>query len=269
MKITVYTCEVGDYDCLLPPMVNDPNIRFVCFTDRPRRHIKGWQLRYLLSPPDVVNPTLINRYHKFFSYKLSLGSDWTIYIDANIRITGQINDLVDQVRNSCAIMACPKHPDFKHRTLEDEIIACVSRRKFTKYEEEVAYRQINSYFYEGMPSNIIRAENNFIIRYDRDKALQQAMNAWWEQLNIYTKRDQLSLPYIIWRYNIPFVLINKNSRTPNSYFYSYSHKRTGLGLIKQQIYYLKKYPFIYKIMYAITHSKIVNRVRDMGLKRNH
>jgi len=43
--VVVYTCITDDYDWLLPPLFTRADVRYICFTDRPRIRSRGWELR--------------------------------------------------------------------------------------------------------------------------------------------------------------------------------------------------------------------------------
>ena len=45
-------------------------------------------------------------------------------------------------------------------------------------------------------------ENNLIIRKHNDPALIALILEWWDMLSRYSKRDQLSLVYLLWKHKI-------------------------------------------------------------------
>ena len=229
--ITVYTCNVNNYDFVLPPLTADPNLVFVCFTDRPNKRIKGWDVRPLQSPPDITNPTLINRYHKFFPHKLGFETDWSIYVDGNMRVLGPVSDLVREVQSAGAVMACLQHP--WRSTVEEEIVACERGGKISSMDVDIAQRRLQLYVTEGMPIDATLLENKVIIRNHGNNETEAAMDTWWDEFQVSVKRDQLSLPYVLWKHRLQFKIIPVSTWENREYFQRYGHRKRGLVHIRQ------------------------------------
>lgn len=260
MKIIIYTCEVDNYDKVLDPLIHYPNIKFVCFTDNLNRKIGNWEFRPILSPKGIKDPQLINRYHKFLPHKFFFDTDWSVYIDANIRIVGSINELIDKIIVNNAIMACPEHP--RNKNFEDEINACLRRKKISLTDAEKLRGQLEFYTKKGLPQDLFHTENSFMIRNHNDVRIINAMEEWWTEFNrLHVKRDQFSLPYIIWKHKIPFLTLKENVRQPNPYFYSYSHNKSSK--IKTKLFLLKKYSLITLLLDKINRNNLIKKVRNI------
>ena len=54
------------------------------------------------------------------------------------------------------------------------------------------------------------------------------MELWWAQLEEFTKRDQLSLPYVLFRSGLAVKLWDWNYKYENPYFMRYLHRRGAL-----------------------------------------
>ena len=233
--IAVYTSIVGDYDYLLPPKVNPDGVRFYCFTDKPRRKVAGWQMLPLAQPPSVTNPVLINRYHKFFPYKVLPSVDYSLYVDGSIHIVGDVTAWVKKHASGEIGMVCLQHP--VRKTIGDEIKRCEQAGLFGQEDIRLAQQQLAYYCEEGMPAMQQLSENTVLLRAHDHPDLETAMQLWWQQLNIYTKRDQLSLPYVIWKTSFATTIVDDvNLRVPNPYFEWNAHRQNGLKGIWQGIY---------------------------------
>ena len=68
----------------------------------------------------------------------------------------------------------------------------------------------------------------FVGRPKSIKALEAAMELWWTQLKEFTKRDQLSLQYVLWKNDVPFHRWEWSFRESNEFFQSYPHRRSFL-----------------------------------------
>lgn len=249
MITTVYTCDVGNYDYILPPKTDDLRLRFVCFTDNPKRRIKGWDVRPLMSPPDITDPTLINRYHKLFPHRLGFDTEWSVYVDGNMRVIGPISELVDDVIQANAVMACLKHP--WRYTVEEEIVACKQEAKIQPSEFSIAMDQLHRYLRDGMPADQRLLANKVLIRNHADTNIQSAMDLWWEELVGFARRDQLSLPYVVWQTGIPITVIDKETYEQHQHFHWYGHRKNGLKGLVKYITYRKNdagYGSLYKVL---------------------
>lgn len=260
MDITLYTCNVGGYDYILPPKYKDDRIKLICFTDTPYKRVKGWEMRPLQSLDGVTNPTILNRYHKFFPHRLGFNTDWSVYIDGNMRVVGPVYELVHKVIQSDSLIACLTHP--WRSTIKAEIKACKKSNKLASDEINLIERQYQSYLSEGMPKDFPLMENKVIIRNHNNELIKVAMDAWWDEFKNYVKRDQISLPYILWRFKIPFQKLPIITREEQKYFHRYGHKVKGIEGIKQYLSLRKHDPYFSSIYNLL--DKFRNR---SGIKR--
>jgi hypothetical protein len=99
-------------------------------------------------------------------------------------------------------------PHFSRKCIYDELSACL---KFEKDDPGIMKEQINLYREDGFPENYGLFENNIIYREHLDENVIKIMNGWWWWIKNYSRRDQLSLTYILWKNNF---LISPLSNTP-------------------------------------------------------
>lgn len=254
LNIAVYTCNVGNYDIVLPPRVPANGIPFYCFTDQPRRRVAGWTMLPLGHPLAVRRPDLVNRYHKFFPHRILPGVNCSIYIDARIKVFGDLLPWVKKWVARNVAMISTKHP--KRVTIFEEAERCIERGLFDEHETNVLRQQIAAYRAEGMPATSPLSQNGILLRFHYAPGLDEAMELWWQQLLRYTKRDQLSLSYVLWKTGLPTVLTDdislhvyhrkaglptvftdKNHCPPSPYFVIYRHRKHGLKGVWQRIHF--------------------------------
>ena len=60
-------------------------------------------------------------------------------------------------------------------------------------------KQIANYLSQGFPTHNGLFENSILVRDNRNVCVQALMRYWWDEYNKYQTRDQLSLPYVIWK----------------------------------------------------------------------
>jgi hypothetical protein len=78
----------------------------------------------------------------------------------------------------------------------DELNACL---KFGKDNPEVMKAQIDLIRKDGFPENYGLFENNIIYREHHDKDVIKIMDEWWWWVKYYSRRDQLSFIYVLWK----------------------------------------------------------------------
>ena len=73
---------------------------------------------------------------------------------------------------------------------------CVKLKKDTK---ENVDRQLNAYRKEGFPEHYGLPQTCILLRYHNEESCIKLMETWWEQLEKYSHRDQLSFNYALWK----------------------------------------------------------------------
>ena len=90
---------------------------------------------------------------------------------------------------------------FKHtnRTCAYQEAAEIIKLKVDKLE--LVQNQINYYKSEGFPENYGLFELPVSIRKNTDR-IKTLNLMWWEQICKYSSRDQVSMPFVLWKTNI-------------------------------------------------------------------
>ena len=68
----------------------------------------------------------------------------------------------------------------------------------------------NKYQKENLPNNTGLVDNSLIIRKHNEKDCILLMEKWWNEIKIYSYRDQLSFNYIMWKTGIKNKYISKS-----------------------------------------------------------
>lgn len=227
-SICVYTCVAGGYEKrLYPPVRQSRATSFVCFTDTPLQGTRGWQIRPPASPPEIQRPDLVNRYHKFFAHRLFPDAQHSIYLDANLHVIGDLAPLVAQLDEAAAGFGAARHAG--RSSYLQEIERCLATQKFKGDDAVRAAAQRDAYLAEGLPGGVL-AVGSMLLRRHACPQLDAAMALWWEQVTTYTARDQISLPYVLWKSQLPWLAFDFDVARPNHYTVPYRHGRTGYPL---------------------------------------
>ena len=224
-SVLVYTCVTNDYDWLLPPVWRSPYVHYVCFTDNPKMNAKGWEMRPLPSVSGLSNGTVANRYCKFFPWKILPEHDWSLYIDANIRLMSDPSPVLADMEAMGSELAIPTHP--QRSDVWQEAEACKRLNKIPGRDHPVLNDQLARYQADGFPSDTGLTENNIIFRSGDSARLMPVMEQWWEELQNGVQRDQISLPYVLWSTGTPIYRLPFSARDTNPYFRIVPHRRNG------------------------------------------
>lgn len=130
--------------------------------------------------------------HLFFS------DDVTIWIDGNMSLLKEPQAVADELLPADADMALFKHP--YRDTVWQEFAALREQQRFQiPYLQQQLAAQENAYREAGLPEDAQLYECNLLLRRNNDR-VERLMDAWWAQVCRWQWRDQVSLPYALWKY---------------------------------------------------------------------
>lgn len=216
-KGCVYTVLTGGYDDVLPPVFVDPLMDYIVFTDTPGLIADGWEVR-MIDNHEGLDAAFLSRLPKILPYSFLEGYDYALYIDANIQITGDVRELL-RLYSSGEPMLCLNH--HINADIYEEAELCIENGKGDPVQIK---KQVEQYENEGFPHDYGLTQNNFMLRNLHDERLRKVMQDWWEELNHYSKRDQLSLTYCCWKNDFMYDTC-PISIADNPYFEIHGHKK--------------------------------------------
>lgn len=192
-RVVFYIAIYGEYDTLLLPERVDPDVDYVCFTDRPRNDYGVWQMR--AAPFFHSDPTRIARWVKTHPHELFPAHDVAVWLDANIVLKGDIGWYVDTVRRDGSHLGLVSHP---HRgCFYEEATAC---KQLKKDSGKVIDAQVEHYRTHGLPPNQPLFETGFMVVPLKNKETAAALHAWWQQIETFSRRDQLGFAWVTYRF---------------------------------------------------------------------
>ena len=223
-KSVVYTCITNDYDDLREIETYkyvDKDWDYICFSDNKKLIKQGkcgiWEIRPLQF--QKLDNTRNNRWHKLLPHILFPDYEESIYIDANINIlTGYLFNLV---KNTDKLFIQPRH--FKNNCIYSEYKDVID---LNLDNQEIVKKELDFIAKEGMPANYGFGENNILYRKHNNQKIIEIMNEWWHMVLTYSKRDQLSFAYLLWKHNIKLEDCTfENSRLQTDNFFVFEHKK--------------------------------------------
>lgn len=239
-KFAVYTGIFGNYDYLLDPEIDqDENVDLICFTNNPNLTSHKWNIR--LISDEIISDHMLNRKVKVLPHLFLKEYEFSLYIDGNIILKNNILPFFEKYCTSDFLMCLPKHLD--RNCIYDEADICILQKKD---REEIIRSQMAFYHKQSYPEKNGLYENNILLRKHNDEIIRKVMESWWEQLNNWSKRDQLSLCYVFWSNSFSPQILKESSRISNDFFDIELHSN------------YKKMPFLKRIFVLIDMKKHKN-----------
>lgn len=248
-KICIYTTLYGDRDEL--PVINTrtDGIDYICFSDRLHDN-SDWEV--VIVPPEFFDNNLDAKRFKVLPHRYLSKYDASLFVDANTFLFGNLDELFKvYLLNEEFVMW--KHPE--RSDVAWEVATIIAHRRHRPLE---IINQLECYVQEGMPTNVGIAEGSFIWRVHNNNMLNLFMDQWWEHINRFSKRDQLSLSYLMWKNNFrPKVLPDYlgNGRK-NVYFNKFSHKDV-LHINHKKYNKLSRLAFVYSERFQNSGSTVM------------
>ncbi|EKE20425.1 MAG: hypothetical protein ACD_7C00582G0008 [uncultured bacterium] len=232
-KGVIYTCTTGSYDELIIHKYINPDWDYICFTDskiiQDKKNI--WKIKPLEfnKLDDVRNA----RWHKTHPHILFPEYEKSIWVDANIDIlNNKIFNDVDIVIEKKQKMSIVKHPLLE--CIYDELEACISLQKDNA---SIMKKQIDLIKKDRFPEKNGLFDTSIIYREHNNDIVTKIMEDWWWWVENYSRRDQLSLNYVLWKNNYRiYSLSEKSYRNGNDVRFNYGSNH----ITKEELLLIKK-----------------------------
>lgn len=192
-KKLLYTVLTGGYDRLteIPsPLAGSRQWDFVCITDNPALSSNTWKIR-LADNDHGLDPVRLSRLYKIKNHLVDDGYDLSIYVDANIRIRGDLGLFLTHAMAEDSSLGLLHHPF--HSSLEQEVGLCIQTGRDDPDLLRKQYRNYTDIEKFSDPYPHINAR--LLIRRPGDPQLQALMETWFNQLVTWSRRDQVSFNY--------------------------------------------------------------------------
>lgn len=213
----IYTAITGDYDELKEPCFVDENLKYVCFTDNRKLHSNVWEIRYVDLPGDMEARHWVRKFkvlpHLFFpEYRTS------IWVDASLSILQDLRRYMVQYQKNSDILF---FPHYVRDCVYDEGAVCMVWMKDNKKDLAA---QMHAYYEEGYPEHNGLVQGGCIVRNHNEKKIISVMEEWWREICKFSKRDQISLPYVLYRNKCSYDLCDLYIED-NCWFKNTGHKQ--------------------------------------------
>jgi len=222
-KLVVYTALTGNYDNLVTPSVINPNFDYICFTDNPELKSDFWTIK--LMEESTLDRVRKARRHKILPHEYLKEYDYSLWIDANFDIIGDVEEYINRYAKNRKLMVI-KHD--KRDDIYDEARECI---RLEKDDPEIINKQIERYAKENYPKNNGLIASGIIFRNHSDPEVIKVMEDWFNEVENYSRRDQLSFNYVCWKNNFKYDE-SKEFYFKNQYFQRLLHTSDDLLKLK-------------------------------------
>ncbi len=219
MRLLIYTSVFGHYDWVFPPVETAEDVNYILVTDNPETQVTGWQ-SLVVDSEKFESSRAASRYYKMLPQKAFPNFDYSLYVDGNIRLLGDIKPVFNEFIASKACLGLFKHP--LRTSVQEEVEACLKAAKLVRTDR--LKKELSFYQQEDFPDNVGLFEAGVMLRNHRHPDINPSMNCWWSLYQQFGSRDQFSLPYVIWKTGVPCAYHPYSFRDPNPYFGIYTHR---------------------------------------------
>lgn len=229
MKTMVYTAITGDYDTLKEIKYIDKEIDYYCFTNNPKIKSKTWKIMSL-DNPELLDFIRLERKIKILGCEeIFKNYDLAVYMDANIELRKPVSEFI---KKECDL----KNYDFfslihsDRDCIYEEAKVCIDWKKDDKkiIEEEMTFLKK-----ENFPEHYGLTANNFFVYKPNNNKIKKVQNCWWNMVKRYSRRDQLSFMYSLWKHKYKKVQFINVLWYNNDYFFIHEHNKSKEVIIKE------------------------------------
>lgn len=197
-KIVVYTCVTGGKDSPRNQPYEE-GVRYVCFTDK-AFDSNFWEV---ITIPLHRSTRRTARKVKVLSQEMFPNADYTIWIDANMQMLKKPSYYVSKYLVDGVFVASRPHPSWSCVYKEALVI-----QQLAYENNDILIPWVKKLADEEYPVNNGLAETGFLIR-DNSLNLLLFNSLWWDCIEDYSQRDQLSFDYCHWLLDTKYSLIDR------------------------------------------------------------
>ena len=218
---SVFGCSEENNYHLHKPDVKLEGYDFICFTDNQNFKSDVWDIRIVdkLYDDGARNA----KRYKLLPHRFLKEYDISIWIDIEVKITKDINNLVEGYLNKSNLAILNHELCGRTVTGNLNVRKCVyEEAKFIKwlgdnhpkkqYKDniDIINSQVNRYREEGYPENNGLARTTVIFRKHNEDDVVKQSELWWEEMKYGSRRDQIGFNYSAWKQDFNFDYIQED-----------------------------------------------------------
>lgn len=216
-RIAIYTAVFGNYDPIKTQIAQNFPVDFICFTDQKIEH-PNWQI---ITVPAEDNPRQQAKYYKLIPHHVMVlrHYDCLIWIDGSFQI--ERADFAEWVISAIGDSGWAMFPHADLKCIYEEADQMADT---IKYADAPIRQQVDFYRSDNYPEQNGLYACGLIARDMKNKQWHIICDDWWQENKTHSLRDQISLPYVLWKnkgsidiieaalYDNPFFTIQNDHR---------------------------------------------------------
>ena len=143
-------------------------------------------------PAHITDDIYRSRYCKINADKIFPQYRYSIYVDGNITITGDVAKSIGYLKQvGIAVTAI-----YERDTVYMQALRCMMQGMDypDRWQE-----QMRQYWLQGFPNDTRVYLCNILVREHNNPVCVKLMEDWWSEFCKYVRRDQISFPYVLWK----------------------------------------------------------------------
>lgn len=194
-RIVIYTVLFGNYDDLKEPMFITPNCDYFIVTNQEVKPESIWK-KFSLDKFNNLISGYSNlekaRFFKLHPHLLFPEYKYSMFIDANLQMVTDMRPVFCQLGGNFIAIHNQPGRDCAYQEATEIIV-------INKAPKDEVNRQMNAYKIEGFPEHYGLFRTCVVVREHNSELCINLMDVWWKNIFTYTKRDQLSFTYSLWK----------------------------------------------------------------------
>jgi len=219
-KIAVYTAITNDFDNLWDPEFVSADIDYICFTTNAKLKSSIWNV--IDVPFRYRDPRRLARLFKVLPHLFLRHYTLSVWMDGNVIPIGDIHELLGELSIDEKFL-CFRHPSFRN-CIYGEGVRCIwtgKDRASTILKQLLTYKAAHYPFHNGLVATAV------LVRRHQDEHVKALMEAWWNEIDGNSCRDQISFNYAAWKTNFSFKMLPMNIYS-NDYFIIRNHDQNAI-----------------------------------------
>lgn len=200
-ELVCFTAVLGGFEGLRP-VLHPGAARWVAFTDtadeyiRPQPDADGWEIWPVPKPTNPADPRRMARRYKVLCHRWFADADAWLWLDGAVQLQVEPETVIDTFLATADIGGF-RHPG--RNCAYAEAARCIVKGKDAP---GVLQGQANAMKAAGFPEGWGMVETGLLAR--RNTEAVRALNeAWWLEIERWSVRDQVSLPFACWGLGVP------------------------------------------------------------------
>ena len=189
-----FTAILGGFE-QLRPVTNPGDARWIALTDHPPVDPMGWEMWPVPPAQNPADPRRMARRYKVLCHRFFPDADAWLWLDGAIQLTVPPETVANALLDGADIGGF-RHPGRNCAYAEAD--RCIQKGKDTA---RILNGQKAAMKAAGFPEGWGLVETGLLARRNT-KEIRNLNERWWLQIEQYSMRDQISLPFSCWRLGV-------------------------------------------------------------------